>query len=144
MIKAKKYRSKVDFSQFFPVLMLLLGVVVQVTLQFGSLIIMLFGMQCVFQLFSYFNLWYSISASNRLIIRNGWLFNRDINIMDIENVLHSRVKFGSPTMAMDGLEITYEGSKKVYVTPKEEAEFVKMLKNINPDIDFEQMNAMPT
>jgi len=147
----KKYRSKIDISELLPTVAVILSIATQVFFSFGSILIIIFGMQLIFQIIKYFNLFYYITPENSLTVKNGWFFRCNINIQEINSIVPSRVNLGSPTMSINGLEVTYLTTKKIYLTPVNEAEFMQTLIQLNPQIvvnfntgfsDSDQLNSL--
>ena len=147
----KRYRSKIGISELLPTVAVILSIATQVFFSFGSILIIIFGMQLIFQIIKYFNLFYYITPENSLKVKNGWFFRCNINIQEINSILPSRVNSGSPSMAINGLEVTYLTTKKIHLTPVNQTEFMQTLIQLNPQIvvnynkdssDFDRLNSL--
>ncbi|WP_231889917.1 PH domain-containing protein [Bacillus sp. SJS] len=82
-------------------------------------------------------LWFStgyLIEGEKLTIRYG-PFTNTIPIMEITSIRKTKNPFSAPALSLDRLEITYGRWFDIaVVSPKEKQEFIKMLKQIQPDI----------
>jgi hypothetical protein len=70
-----------------------------------------------------------------LIVRCGPMSER-ISINVITHIKKTRNPLSSTALSIDRLELRYGRSGYVLISPKDQGEFVEMLKGINPNIDF--------
>ena len=80
-------------------------------------------------------LWFGINyiiTDKQLIIKIGPIVERKININEMISAERSYRLLASPTTALRRLKITYD-HYDVLISPKNETEFLKLLKQINPD-----------
>lgn len=70
-----------------------------------------------------------------LQVKAGFLVNKKIKIMSIQSVMKTDSVLSAPANSItDRIEIKYEDSKSVIISPKEKAAFVTELLAVNPAI----------
>lgn len=70
-----------------------------------------------------------------LQVKAGFLVNKRIKIMSIQSVMKTDSVLSAPANSItDRIEIKYEDSKSVIISPKEKAAFVTELLAVNPAI----------
>ena len=70
----------------------------------------------------------------KLHIRCGFLFRMDIPISKITEITHKSTILSSPALSAKRIGLKYGKTNWVYVSPKEQGEFIETLKSINPEI----------
>lgn len=76
---------------------------------------------------------YTITGEN-LHIRCGVLFRMDLAIHKISEITHKSTILSSPALSARRIGLKYGKKNWVYISPKNQAEFISALKSINPEI----------
>src|SRR4051812_45065776 len=119
----KTFKSKVDFLVLVPASILLItaGVYVIVNkIVIGEIAIALL---VTFLIYVYFNTLYEVTGDNKLKIKSGFLFHREIYIKSIKKVKPTKNHVASPALSFDRLEIRYNRYGRVIVSPDKPTEF---------------------
>lgn len=72
-------------------------------------------------------------------IRCGLFFNLKVDIDTIRRISETNNPLSSPATSIDRLEIKYQKNRKidtVMISPKDKSGFIKMVTDINPNIDI--------
>lgn len=78
---------------------------------------------------------YTIIGEN-LKVRSGFLVNKNISIKAIKSIVKTDSLWSAPaTSITDRIEIVYDESKKVVISPKEKHDFMNELLKLNPNIE---------
>ena len=134
----KVYKSKVaKWYQWFCVAMTL-AFIGSIYLCYDStwvlLIDVVFMGICLFMLYDMlFHTDYTINGEN-LHIRCGLLFRMDLPISRISEITHKSTILSSPALSARRIGLKYGKTNWVYVSPKEQEEFIATLKSLNPAI----------
>jgi hypothetical protein len=75
---------------------------------------------------------------NRLIIRCGFLYRKEVDIQSIQRIKETGNPLSSPAISLDRLEIRYGKSGWVLVSPKGKKGFIAALKSLNSAIEIKQ------
>ena len=133
----KSFQSKVDLPLVLPVLILLVAAEIFMILTgilpgiIGiSLIILFVVYLCV-------NTLYEVTDDNKLKIKIGFLYRKEIYIKSIKRVFPTKDHSASPALSFDRLEIRYHRYGRIVVSPNNKVEFVKKLQQVNPGIIIE-------
>lgn len=133
----KSFQSKVDLPLVLPVLILLVAAEIFMILTgilpgiIGiSLIILFVVYLCV-------NTLYEVTDDNKLKIKIGFLYRKEIYIKSIKRVFPTKDHSASPALSFDRLEIRYHRYGRIVVSPNNKVEFVKKLQQVNPAIIIE-------
>jgi len=78
--------------------------------------------------------WYRITPDEVLIAHSSVFPEKKIAISEIESVEASAMPVSSYALSLDRIIIWADGKPWMRVSPKNKAEFVKLLQNINPRI----------
>ena len=70
----------------------------------------------------------------KLHIRCGILFRMDLPISKIAEITHKSTILSSPALSAKRIGLKYGKKNWVYVSPKDQEEFISTLKSINPEI----------
>jgi membrane protein YdbS with pleckstrin-like domain len=70
-----------------------------------------------------------------LKIKSGFLFNKTIAIDSIREITATKNPLSSPATSLDRLEIKYNKSDSIIISPKDKAGFINELKKINPALN---------
>ena len=134
----KTFKSKIDMLLLLPVLLVLAGVGVYVVLNgiiAGEIAV---GLVLVFVLYTCLDTFYTFTNDNKLRIKSGVFYNREIYIKSIRKIRPTRDHRASPALSSDRLEISYNRYGRVVVSPNKKSEFIRDLKEVNPRIRIEE------
>lgn len=77
---------------------------------------------------------YTITEEN-LKVRSGFLVNKNISIETIKSIVKTDSMWNAPAGSLtDRIEIMYNQSDTIVISPKERADFIKELLKLNPNI----------
>lgn len=129
----KKYKSKIDTWLVLSIAILLgvEGIIMIVNhLWYGlAFILAVAG----FFIYIFTSISYTIDG-NRLIVRNGFMFNSTIPIDKIKKIVETNNPFSAPAGSLDRIAICYNTRDSVLVSPKDKMGFIHQLKEINSSI----------
>jgi Bacterial PH domain len=95
------------------------------------------GVPAVFIIYLYFSTLYVVTKDEKLKIKSGFLYHKEIYIKSIKKVRPTKNHGASPALSFDRLEISYNRYGRVIVSPNRKSEFIKELKEVNPRINVE-------
>ena len=134
----KTFKSKIDMLLLLPVLLVLAGVGVYVVLNgiiAGEVAV---GLVLLFVIYTCWDTFYTFTNDNKLKIKSGFFYNREIYIKSIRKIRPTRNHRASPALSSDRLEISYNRYGRVVVSPNKKSEFIRDLKEVNPRIRIEE------
>lgn len=134
----KTFKSKIDVLLLLPVLLVLAGVGVYVVLNgiiAGEIAV---GLILLFILYTCLDTFYTFTNDNKLKIKSGVFYNREIYIKSIRKIRPTKNRRASPALSSDRLEISYNRYGRVVVSPNRKSEFIRDLKEVNPRIRIEE------
>lgn len=136
----KKFRSKIELRLLIPVLLVL--AIAEVLMIYFNIIIgvVAFAIITAFILYLCLDTFYVVTGDNRLRIKSGFLFHKEIYIKSIRRLRPTRDRHASPALSFDRLEISYNRYGRVVVSPGNKAAFIEHLTERNPRIDVEYKN----
>jgi hypothetical protein len=134
----KTFKSKVDIFILLPVIVVLL--IAEVFMIVNKILIgeIAIGIITAFVIYMYIATLYVVTGDDKLKIKSGFLFNREIYIKSIKKVRPTRDHRTSPALSFDRLEILYNRYGRVVVSPNDKSGFIKELKEVNPRIRIEE------
>ncbi len=131
----KQFNSKVGLELLFP-LSLFFGFLLYeaiVDFDWGALLIL----TAVIAFFGYLFLSTKyIISKNVLEIKCGFLVNQFINIHQIQSVKEVKDIFSAPATSIYRLEIKYNQTDSIAISPKNKLAFIQELLKINPAIEI--------
>ncbi|MGE8205826.1 PH domain-containing protein [Heyndrickxia sp. NPDC080065] len=83
------------------------------------------------------NTYYEITNNGNLKIIAGPFKYANIDIKAIKSINSTKSIISSPALSMDRIEIQYNKWYTVIISPKDQSQFIKKLKEVNPEIDVE-------
>jgi Bacterial PH domain len=134
----KTFKSKVDLLLLIPALFVLIGTGTFMVLKkilIGEIAVALLAALLVY---IYINTLYELTGDNKLKIKSGVFFHREIYIKSIKKVKPTKDHTASPALSFDRLEIRYNRYGRVIVSPERPTEFIRELKEVNPRIQIEE------
>lgn len=69
-----------------------------------------------------------------LYIRCGIIYRQAVPISKITEITHNTSLMSSPALSANRIEIKHGKSHRIYVSPKDQSNFISTLKSINPKI----------
>lgn len=129
----REFRSKVDWWYYLLLIIVSIGCVAAFLQPNIWLII---GMVAITMLtiHVFLNTWYKITADGVLIIHCSFFPEKKIAIADIQALEASMMPVFSYSLSLDRLTIWSGDHPWMMVSPKNKNEFVKLLREINPEI----------
>lgn len=134
----KTFKSKVDTFILVPLIVILLAAEVFMIINkifIGEIAIALIA---AFAIYMYVETLYVFTGDNKLRIKSGFLFDREIYIKSIKKLRSVKDHRPWPALSSDRLEISYNRYGKVIVSPNKKTEFIKELQEVNPRIRIEE------
>lgn len=138
LLMKKIFKSKIDTLILIPLILILIGAEVYMIanrILVGEIAIAVFA---AFVIYMYIDTMYVVTGDNKLKIKSGFLFNREIYIKSIKKVRPTRDHRTSPALSFDRLEILYNRYGRVVVSPNDKSGFIRELKEVNPRIRIEE------
>lgn len=131
----KKFPSKIGFLIFIPVSFLILMPIILIynNLFFWPPVLLSF-VAVAFMAHLLLSTHYIVKDGN-LKIKSGFVYNLNIPISTIRKINESNSVLSSPAASLDRLEISFNKYDSVLISPKEKAEFIKTMLEINPTIE---------
>lgn len=130
----KTYKSEIGFTLVTPVAFLLLSVeafMIINKLWAGAALV---GLVIILIGYLFVDTSYKLTHDKKLKVKSGFLINKEIDVFTIEKVEPTRSPAASPALSLDRLKVIYDKHDYVIISPKEKVEFIRDLKNINPNI----------
>lgn len=88
----------------------------------------------LFVIYIFFSTKYTINQTH-LHVKCSFLYNQQIRIYDIKSIEPSKSLLSSPAASLDRIKVTFGKYDEILLSPKDKYEFVKHLKQINPNIE---------
>jgi len=129
----KRFKSKLGI--IFPILLVFFAIEAFMIWINSFVGIVIAAAPILFVLYLYFATRYVLTQDQKLKIKIGFLYNREIYIKSIKKVRATNNHRASPALSFDRLEISYNRYGRVVVSPTKKSEFIKELKEVNPRIN---------
>ena len=130
------YRSKPGWQFILPLAIILGGfgfIVIYNKVWFGlALILILASLITHMVLTTYYQI-----EDRVLKIKSGFLLNKTIAIGSIRKIAGTKSPLSAPATSLDRLEIMYNKTDSIIISPKDKNGFINELKSINPSIEVE-------
>ncbi len=126
-------------SGFSPFLLLIIGLAMAPALKngFSWTVILSAGLVSLFLLILYLSTIYTITDSNKLQVKCGFLINEQIDISAIKKITNTRTLMAAPAFSFDRMHISYGNDSGIVISPKDKKAFINALKNLNNGIIVE-------
>jgi hypothetical protein len=134
----KTFKSKIDLLFLLPILVALIGAeayMISNAIIIGAIAV---GIITLFVIYTCIDTLYVVTGDDKLKIKSGFLFQKEIYIKSIKKVRPTRDHSASPALSFDRLEISYNRYGRVVVSPNNQSEFIRELKEVNPRIRIEE------
>jgi hypothetical protein len=132
----KIYRSKVEGLILVPlVLVLSMGIVLLIQNQFwpGAVLGILL---ILFLVYLYRTTRYELTEDEKLKIRSGFLYKKEIYVKSIKSIHNTKNHLASPALSNDRIEIQFNRYERVQISPNAKRDFISELVRINPRINL--------
>lgn len=130
----KRFQSKIDLPILIPILLLLVTAeiyMIAIGLKTGVIGVLLI---IAFVLYVCYDTLYVFTDDDKLEIKIGFLYHKEIHIKSIKKVRPTKDHSPSPALSFDRLEIRYHRYGRIVVSPNDKFEFIKRLQQVNPRI----------
>jgi hypothetical protein len=102
--------------------------------EYIALTVMLVVIGAIF-LPAFFDTWYAVSNAS-LQVKCGLFYNKIIEIAAIKKIEDTRTLLSAPALSLNRLEIFYNKFDSIIISPENKAEFIRLLKDYNPSIEY--------
>lgn len=130
----KTYKSKVEKAIFLPIVLVLAGAEAFLLINQLWIPAVLIAVLSLFIFYIYKATAYELTGDDKLKIRSGFLYHREIYVKSIRKVRATRDALASPALSLDRIEIQYNRYDRVLISPDEQKEFISRLRQVNPRI----------
>lgn len=131
----RKFKSKIGTTLVITLVVVLVPILIIIIKEGNSLpgLLILLGL-IGFIVHLFVTTYYTVEGAN-LKIKSGFIVNINFDIKSIRKISETNSLLSSPAMSLDRLEIIYNKYDSVMISPKEKAEFIKTMLEINPTIE---------
>ena len=133
------FKSKLGLELVIPLAIILGGISILFIVKGIWLGLLIIGGVSALIIHIFFNTNYTIDH-NKLQVRGGLFFYKEVNIQSIRKVVETKTPISSPALSLDRIEVFYNKFDSIIISPKDKKEFIKHLQQINDRIEvkFEQ------
>lgn len=128
------YKSKIGLGIVIPVSVILGATAVLMIYQRMWVILFFVLAMLAFIIHTFVTTYYTITEKE-LKIRCGFLFNKSINVSSIKTIIETNNPLSSPAVSLDRLEIIYNKSEHIMISPKDKMAFIDHVKRLNPNVE---------
>jgi len=128
------YRSTVEWLILIPLGLILSALLVYMiwnAIWIGVIGTAIFSL---FLVYIYMDTSYELTSDQKLKIKSGFLYHKEIYIKSIKKIRPTRNHIASPALSGDRIEIQFNRYERVLISPGERARFIDRLKKVNPSI----------
>ena len=130
----KKYPSKISYGLLIFIMAILIGTTIPMLWASAWVGVIINFVLMIFILHLFYNTYYLIDG-NFLIVKSGFVTNKKIDLSLIAKISESNSLVSSPAASLDRLEIIYDETRSVLISPKDKTGFISHLTQINPEIE---------
>lgn len=130
----KTFKSKIGLELVIPLAVIFGWMLFDSVISQKVNIIIIAIMSIIFIVYIFITTIYTIEKEN-LKIKCGFFIDLSIDIKTIRKVSETYNPISSPAVSIDRLEITYNNSETVLVSPKDKKGFINSLIEKNPNIE---------
>lgn len=131
-----RYRSKISFLYILMILSPLF--VIGLISNFSIKLLIFFSLYCTTFSLIYTYISYEISGK-KLIISNLFL-KSEYDILKIERVDFQSHYLSGPSFSQKKIKLEFKDKSYLFLSPRQENEFLKYLKELNPSIEIQSRN----
>jgi uncharacterized membrane protein YraQ (UPF0718 family) len=130
------YKAKPEFVLITPLLIILVvfGFIMAYNKAWAGLVVMIIIASVVTHMF--LTTYYQVE-DRVLKVKSGFLFKKIIAIDSIKKIGNAKGLLNSSATSPDRIEINYNKSNSIIISPKDTTGFIGELKKIKPDIEFD-------
>lgn len=132
----KVYKSKLGLELIIPILLLFGNGLYASIIERKWVAFFIISTTISFICYLFLSIKYAIEKEN-LNVKCGFFINQNIDIKTISKISETYNPLSSPAASIDRLEIKYNKSDSVLISPKDKIAFINDLKVINPIIEVE-------
>ena len=132
---ASVYKSKIGLELVIPLVLVLGTVLFLSTSEKPSWLGLAILSPVILFIVHMFMTTYYLIKGNTLIVKSGFLFNKNIDILTIKKISETNNPLSSPATSMDRIEITFGKNQSVIISPKNKREFINEIISLNPKIE---------
>nr|WP_315246265.1 PH domain-containing protein [uncultured Flavobacterium sp.] len=130
-----KFKSKIDLWLVLFLSVIFGGIAINMALNgvWGSLIFILLVIAFIVHMFA---TTFYIIEDKKLIVKCGFLITIPIPVEKIKKISETNDLMSSPALSLDRLEILYNISDTVMISPNEKTKFIESIQKINPEVEI--------
>lgn len=130
-----KFKSKIDLWLVLFLSVIFGGIAINMALNgvWGSLIFILLIIAFIVHIFA---ATFYIIEDKKLIVKCGFLITIPIPVEKIKKISETNDLMSSPALSLDRLEILYNISDTVMISPNEKTKFIEAIQKINPGVEI--------
>ncbi|MCK5846393.1 MAG: PH domain-containing protein [Bacteroidales bacterium] len=132
----KKYPSKIGIGIAIFIIVVITGVSVKMTMEKEWIALATNFFVFIILYWLYKSTYYTIDG-NTLRIKSGFLINEKIDINTISKVLETSNPLSAPAFSLDRLNVRYNKSSSVLISPRDKTGFIKELLKVNSKIEID-------
>ena len=130
----KTFKSKVEWIIMIPLAIILTTAEIYMILHKVWPAAVLVALVSFFLIYLYRVTRYELTGDNKLRIRIGFLYSKEIAVQTIRKIKPIRNILASPALSRDRLEIFFNRYESVMISPNQKSDFINQLKQRNPRI----------
>ena len=131
----KIYRSKISFGLLIFLTLIFIFIGIQLFKLTNNIVgIITIIITYTFIIYTFTSNKYTIKG-NVLNVKSGFLINENIDISNIKKIKETNNLISSPAASIDRIELFYNKFDSIIISPKNKADFISELKQINPEIE---------
>lgn len=130
----KRFPSKIGVELIVPLTLILGGMLIWMLYDEDWLDSIFMVLIILFIIYTFLTTYYQIEE-NVLRVKCGFFTDKLINIESIRMITETRNPAGAPAASLDRLELIYQQTEAILVSPKAKNQFIDELLKIQPDIE---------
>lgn len=134
----RTYPSKISWGLFVLPALFFMGLLIYMVVKGESQITIVgtggtFALVLLLILYTLTHTFYRI-AHDMLYVRCGFFYKRQLSIHKIKDIRKTKDLISAPAASLDRIQINYDKYGVLIISPKNKADFIKVLLSINPNI----------
>lgn len=130
----KRFPSKIGVELIVPLILILGGMLIWMLYDEDWLDSVFMVLIILFIIYTFLTTYYQIEE-NVLRVKCGFFVDKSIDIKSIRKIIETRNPAGAPAASLDRLELIYQQTEAILVSPKAKNQFIDELLKIQPDIE---------
>lgn len=135
----EKFKSKFDLWLILFLIIILGGTLIKLLYDNVWAVSLLIFSQILFIAHLFYHTFYIIE-NKKLYVKSGFVINFSIDILQINKISETNSIMSAPAVSFDRLEILYNKSNSVLISPKDKKEFIEAIQKINPQVEINLKN----